>query len=151
MNRRRSIERNGAARPAPGAERNGRSRMRRTRLFSLGLLFLVAGCAGDEPLQQPSPLSTTSPFEYPIELWDRGIEGETVVLIHITAMGEVDSATVYRSSGYPQFDSVAVAGAYRRRFTPGRRGDKRVRTWARLPVRFTKDGGATAGTRETVP
>lgn len=124
--------------------------MRHVSRLSLVLLLLAAGCAGDEPLQRPSPLFTGSPFQYPVELWDRGIEGETILLIHITAMGVVDSATVYQSSGYRQFDSVAVAGAYQLRFTPGRRGDKRVRTWARLPVRFTRDGGAAAGAMETV-
>lgn len=124
--------------------------MRHVRRLSLVLLALAAGCAGDEPLQRPSPLFTGSPFQYPVELWDRGIEGETVLLIHISTMGVVDSVTVDRSSGYQQFDSVAVAGAYQLRFTPGRRGDRRVRTWARLPVRFTKDGGAAAGVMETV-
>jgi len=125
--------------------------MRRVVTLFLLLSPVAAGCAGDEPIQRPSPLFTESPFEYPVELWDQGIEGETVLLIRITASGDVDSVTVDRSSGYRQFDSVAVAGAQGLRFTPGRRGDKRIRMWARLPVRFTKAGGAAVGAMEAVP
>ncbi|HEX7091015.1 MAG TPA: energy transducer TonB [Longimicrobiales bacterium] len=124
--------------------------MRRIATLLFLLSPLAAGCAGDEPIQRPSPLFTGSPFEYPVELWDQGIEGETVLLIHITAMGDVDSVTVHRSSGYRQFDSAAVAGARGLRFTPGRRGDKRIRMWARLPVRFTRADGAAAGAMEAV-
>src|SRR5690606_29348 len=124
--------------------------MRRVSRLSLVLLLLAAGCAGDEPLQRPSPLFTGSPVQYPVELGDRGIEGETILLIHITAMGVVDSATVYQSRRYRQLDSVPVAGAYQLRFTPRPRADKRVPAWARLPVRFTRDGGAAAGAMETV-
>ncbi len=100
---------------------------------------LAAGaCVSDEPVQQPTPLFEAAPFEFPMALWDRGVEGETVLMVHITPMGTVDSAYVHESSGYPQFDSAAIAGSHLLRFTPGRRGDRRVDMWARLPVRFSR-------------
>lgn len=119
-----------------------------------GLLVLsafAAGCISDEPLQQPSPLFETAPFEFPLALWDRGVEGETVLMIHITPTGAVDSAYVYRSSGHAPFDSAALAGAHSLRFTPGKRGDRRVDLWAKLPVRFSRQGSAAGGIRVVPP
>lgn len=103
----------------------------------------AAACMSDEPLERPTPLSG-SPFRYPVELWDAGVEGETVLMVHVTALGEVDSAYVHRSSGHRRFDSAAVEGAYELRFTPGRRGDERVAMWAKLPVRFSRDDSSAA-------
>lgn len=113
-------------------------------------LPLVAGCFSDEPAEQPSPLSDESPFEFPVALWDQGIEGETLLMVHVTALGDVDSAYVQRSSGYMEFDSAAVAGARKLRFMPGRQGERRVDMWARLPVRFSKTGATTPGATEAV-
>lgn len=112
---------------------------RARRWAALVLLPLAGACLSDEPIRRPEPLVSGSPFRYPVELWDAGTEGETVLMVHITAVGEVDSAYVFRSSGHPEFDSAAVAGAYDLRFTPGRRGEERVDMWARLPVSFTRD------------
>ncbi|MBI4410543.1 MAG: energy transducer TonB [Gemmatimonadetes bacterium] len=112
---------------------------------ALALAAALAACGNDTPVQQPVAVYGASPFEYPVGLWDEGVEGETVLLIRITDVGAVDSAIVDRSSGYAEFDSAAVAGAHKLRFLPARRGDRRIQTWAKLPVRFTKDGGAAAG------
>lgn len=109
----------------------------RFRTGALGLL--LAACVADEPVQRPTPLFEAPPFEFPMDLWAQGIEGETVLMIHITADGSVDSAYVHESSGYQQFDSAAVMAAHRLRFNPGRKGDRRVHVWAKLPVRFTRD------------
>lgn len=115
---------------------------------SRALLLAVpigAGCGGggiEEPVELPQPLMAESPFEFPISLWDDGVEGETRLMVHVTALGEVDSAFIKDSSGYPEFDSAAVAGVGNLRFTPGRKGQKRVDHWVVLPVRFTRDGAA---------
>lgn len=120
-----------------GSERNyGYMRYVTTILL---LIPLATGCLSDEPLRQPEPLVTESPFEYPVPLWDDSIEGETILMVHITAVGAVDSVYVHESSGYAAFDSAAVAGAYDLRFTPARRGEDRVELWARLPVRFSRE------------
>ncbi|HSM36858.1 MAG TPA: energy transducer TonB [Longimicrobiales bacterium] len=106
--------------------------------------FAAGGaCVSEEPLQQPTPLFESAPVDFPLALWDQGAEGETILMVHITPMGTVDSVYVHESSGYAQFDSAAVAGAQMLRFTPGRRGDRRVDMWARLPVRF--DRGLQSG------
>lgn len=109
-------------------------------------LLLLAGCErAEEPLQQPVPMGERNPVEYPVSMWDQRVEGETVVLVHVNRMGDVDSAYVDRSSGQPAFDSAALAGARQLRFTPGKRGDSHVAMWTRLPVRFALDSTATLG------
>lgn len=101
-------------------------------------LMLLAACGGDEPVTDPRPISVESPFRYPIELWDEAVEGEVVLMVHVTAEGAVDSAYVLESSGEPALDSAAVQGARDLGFAPGRRGERRIDMWAKLPVRFQK-------------
>jgi TonB family protein len=108
----------------------------------LTFIPLVAGCGSSEPIELPRPLTAESPFEFPITLWDEGVEGETRLMVHVTALGVVDSAYIKESSGYAEFDSAAVAGAGNLRFAPGRKGEKRIDHWVVLPVRFTKEGAA---------
>lgn len=119
-----------------------------TRTLACLLLTLIAGCGSGASVEEPTPMTSASPFEFPLDLWDQGVEGETVLLIHVNALGEVDSVVVHQSSGFPQFDSAAHAGAYDLRFVPGRRGDKRVNMWARLPVRFTREDGSVPAPAE---
>ncbi len=108
-----------------------------------GMLALgVVACGEDAPLEQPSPVDGPSPFHYPVALWDRGAEGETVVLVHVTEGGDVDSVHVRRSSGVAGFDSAAVAGAFQLRFLPAHRGGEKVAAWVKLPVRFSRDSAA---------
>lgn len=112
-------------------------------IVALGIAVLGVGgavwMAGNTPppvVVQPEPLTTDLPVQYPLELWDTGVEGESVVMAHVTAAGAVDSAYVLRSSGQAAFDSAAIAGAMASRFSPGRRDDQAVAAWVRLPVRF---------------
>jgi TonB family protein len=115
----------------------------------LAMAWGAAGCGrGEEPIELPRLLTADPHFEFPISLWDEGVEGETRLMVHVTALGEVDSTYVKESSGYPAFDSAAVAGVGNLRFAPGRKGDKRVDRWVVLPVKFTKDGAALAAAVE---
>jgi TonB family protein len=91
------------------------------------------------PVHQPEPMPGPTPFEYPISMWDERVQGETTLLVHVTAVGDVDSARVHTSSGHEALDSAAVAGAFRMRFAPARQGDRRIPMWTRLPVRFSVD------------
>lgn len=117
------------------------------------ILPLLAACASDPPVEWPSPLPEGQAIEFPVELWDLGIEGETVLMVRVSAVGDVDTLFVERSSGYAEFDSAAVTAIRSRRFKPGRRGDQRVDMWIRLPVRFDRAGetaiGAAPDTGET--
>jgi len=80
--------------------------------------------------------------EYPLELWDAGVEGETILRVLVSAEGAVDSVEVLESSGVARLDSAAVAGARALRFSPARQGDKRISVWAEVPVTFTTNPNA---------
>ncbi|MFO7893328.1 MAG: energy transducer TonB [Longimicrobiales bacterium] len=96
-------------------------------------------------MTNPAPISVESPFRYPIDEWDADVEGEVVVMVHVTDVGAVDSAYVLEGSGRPALDSAAVVGARDLEFAPGRRGDERIAMWAKLPVRFAKPDSVRAG------
>lgn len=112
------------------------------------MLIQLGGCAEAPPEIPPQQLPG-SPFHYPEELWDAGVEGETVLEIHVSAVGLVDSARVERTSGYVEFDSAAVHGARELRFEPARRGTDSIAVRVLLPVQFHMPGGeAAAGTAD---
>lgn len=109
-------------------------------------LLLACGSADeDDYMEEPVPMPDPTPVQYPVDLWDKGITGETEVLVHVNEYGDVDSAMVARTSGYAEFDSAAVGGARQLRFTPGRRGDRPVPMWTKIPVRFAQDSTASFG------
>lgn len=88
------------------------------------------------PFHPPALTGDGMPFEYPEDAWDQGVGGETVLRIHISSGGAVDSARVVRSSGHRSLDSAAVAGALKLRYRPARHGDEPVPVWGILPVRY---------------
>lgn len=100
--------------------------------------FLPLACGGDQQLQRPTPLYGENPVEYPLEMWDQDVEGETLLRVRVTDTGGVDSIEVATSSGYDSLDSAAVAGVRKLRFRPARRGDERIEVWAEIPVHFSK-------------
>ncbi|MGD2121532.1 MAG: energy transducer TonB [Gemmatimonadota bacterium] len=104
----------------------------------LGLTALACGCGDGAAVEEPSPLYGEVPIEYPIDLWDADVEGETVLRVRVTEEGGVDSVEVVETSGYPAFDSAAVRGALQLRYSPARRNGRRISVWARVPVQFTK-------------
>lgn len=91
-------------------------------------------------MEEPTPLYGDVPIEYPLDLWDADVEGETILRVRVTEMGDVDSVEVIQGSGYPTFDSAAVRGALQLRYSPARKNGKRITVWAKVPVRFTKEG-----------
>ncbi len=107
--------------------------------LALLTLFALAACGGRDTLQQPAPLYGEAPIEYPIELWDEGAEGVTLLRVLVNDVGEVEEVEVAESSGHAGLDTVAVEGARALRFEPGRKGGKRVKMWASLPVHFVRD------------
>jgi TonB family protein len=113
-----------------------------TRRTLPGLLALTAlalsACAPDQEIERPAPLYGEVPIDYPLELWDQDVEGETLLRVRVTDTGRVDSVQVVESSGHPAFDSAAIAGARDLRFRPARRDGKRIEVWAQVPVHFSK-------------
>jgi len=101
-------------------------------------LAATLGCGGEGEIERPTPLFGEVPIEYPLRMWDRDMEGETLLRVRVSDVGAVDSVEVLESSGYTAFDSAAVAGARDLRFTPARRNGKRIAVWAQVPVLFSK-------------
>jgi TonB family protein len=99
----------------------------------------VLACGGEGEIEQPTPLYGDVPIEYPLHLWDQDMEGETLLRVRVTDTGAVDSVEIVQSSGHGDFDEAAVDGARELRFTPARQDGKRIRVWARVPVRFFKN------------
>jgi TonB family protein len=112
----------------------------RTTTRALGLLLaaLAVGCAGDQEIERPAPLYGEVPIDYPLELWDQDVEGQTLLRVRVTEMGQVDSVVVMESSGHEAFDAAAIAGARTLRYRPARRNGKRIVVWAEVPVHFSK-------------
>ena len=122
--------------------------LRSLPLFAvLGTTGVLAACKEPVPVNPPQQLSE-SPFQYPEEMWDTGVEGETMLRIFVNERGLVDTARVEQTSGYEAFDSAALAGAKELRFEPARRGEDSVAVWVLLPVQFDT---AAANRRATTP
>jgi len=98
----------------------------------------AAACGRDTPIDRPTPLYGEVPIDYPLEMWDQDVEGETLLRVRVTDMGHVDSVVVVESSGHPAFDTAAIEGARELRFSPARRDGKRIEVWAQVPVHFSK-------------
>jgi len=99
---------------------------------------VTAACGSDQDVESPSPLTAGVSIEYPLELWDQGIEGVCLVKVRVNEMGGVDSVIVVESSGHAAFDSAATRGARALRFSPATKGGKRIDVWAQVPVHFSK-------------
>jgi TonB family protein len=108
-------------------------------------VLLLTGCAEELPETPPHQLEG-SPFHYPEDLWDAGVEGETVLRLYVSDAGAVDSVRVEQPSGYAAFDSSAVLGARDLRFEPARRGTEPMGAWVLLPVQFDLPASDSAGT-----
>jgi TonB family protein len=106
--------------------------------FPTLLLIALSACAPDQQIERPAPLYGEVPIDYPLELWDQDVEGETLLRVRVTDVGRVDSVQVLESSGHPAFDSAAIVGARELRFRPARRDGKRIEVWAQVPVHFSK-------------
>lgn len=107
------------------------------RCYLVGTPLLLAACGQGADLEHPAPLYGEAPIDYPIGLWNEGVEGTTLLRLRVSETGEVDSVEVVETSGHTALDSAAMAGARELRFQPGRRNGKRIRMWASLPVHFS--------------
>lgn len=110
---------------------------------------LGAGCgAGAPPVEGPTLVEGAgTTVEYPEALWERGVTGETVLRVHVTPTGEVDSVVVEVPSGHAEFDAAARAGAMSLRFEPARQAGQATDAWVRLPIRFDRDSAGVRAAR----
>ena len=98
---------------------------------------------GDDP---PVMLNATSPVGYPAALYARGIEGKVVLQLYVDEQGKLrpDSTRVSESSGYPAFDSAALAAVPAFKFAPALRNGTPVAALFLQPVHFRHpDAGGT--------
>lgn len=118
---------------------------------ALAAALLAAACdRGPVPETPPRQLSE-SPFQYPEELWDAQVEGQTTLRLFISDQGSVDTVRVERTSGYAAFDSAALSGSRELRFDPATRGGKAVAAWFLLPVKFELNPADSAAAAPSNP
>ncbi len=119
--------------------------------------MLVAACQSEESPGQPGeqvrgfepPVASNSepPVEYPAELFERQVEGVTLLRLFVTEAGTIvpESTRIEESSGYPALDSAALRSVDLLRFAPARRDGSPVATAFVQPVHFRHPDLTTAG------
>ena len=94
---------------------------------------------------EPTSSSTTPPVvlpsfrhapSYPLSLARGGIEGTTVVLVHVLTDGTPAEVKVEQSAGHAALDQAAVDALRQWRFEPGRRDGGTIAMWIRVPMTF---------------
>lgn len=111
----------------------------------LAVLPLAGGCEREPVPETPPKQLSEAAFQYPEDLWDAGVEGETVLRLFVSPAGAVDSVVVERPSGHTAFDEAARSGARDLRFEPARRGEETVGSWVLLPVQFRMNAEGDQG------
>jgi protein TonB len=88
--------------------------------------------------EAPVAVNPDVPVDYPAALYQQGIEGRVLLKLWADSTGRLDedSTRVAESSGYPAFDSAAVAAAADLRFAPGRRNGVAVAMSFTQPIVF---------------
>jgi protein TonB len=73
---------------------------------------------------------------YPATARRLGVQGTTLLRVHVLDDGRVGEVDVEESAGHPDLDRAAADAVRRWRFEPARRGEQAVAMWVRLPVEF---------------
>jgi TonB family protein len=94
--------------------------------------------ARQEPDERPTMVNTEPPFHYPVALYARKLQGNVTLRLFVDANGKTvsDSTRVEATSGYPAFDSAAVAGAKELRFVPAKLSGEPMGMTILFPVYF---------------
>lgn len=74
--------------------------------------------------------------EYPRLARRRGYQGTVVLEVFVDRKGRVGDLKVFQSSGYPVLDRAAMTSVREWLFEPAIRGDERMETWVKIPIRF---------------
>ena len=83
------------------------------------------------PLYKKSP-----PPGYPRIARRRGYEGTVIMQVLVGRNGRVKKLRIVQSSGHAVLDRAARTSVKNWQFEPGMRGDLKVDTWVKVPVRF---------------
>ena len=73
---------------------------------------------------------------YPATPRRLGIQGTTLLRVHVLADGRIGEVRVEKSGGHPDLDQAATEAVRAWRFDPARRGAEPVAMWVLLPVEF---------------
>ena len=73
---------------------------------------------------------------YPATPRRLGIQGTTLLRVHVLADGRIGEVLVEKSGGHPDLDQAATEAVRAWRFDPARRGTEPVAMWVLLPVEF---------------
>ena len=73
---------------------------------------------------------------YPAAPRRLGIQGTTLLRVHVLADGRIGDVLVESSAGHPDLDQAAIGAIRGWRFDPARRGNEPVAMWVLLPVEF---------------
>ncbi len=87
------------------------------------------------PLARPTGGYQVRP-SYPSSARRLGVQGTTMLRVHVLDDGRVGDVDVEQSAGHPDLDQAAADAVRRWRFDPARRGEQAVAMWVRLPVEF---------------
>lgn len=78
---------------------------------------------------------------YPQNARIAGVEGVTLLKVEVLPDGRVGKVLLEASSGNADLDRVAQAAVFQWRFSPARQGDRRIKCWVKIPIRFRLAGG----------
>ena len=76
------------------------------------------------------------PPKYPRIARRKGHQGTVILEVHVNREGRVEKMRVFQSSGYHSLDKAAMKSVKNWVFKPGKRGDKKIEMWVKVPVKF---------------
>lgn len=132
-------------------------------MMGTAVVLALGACGGGAEQQReaaqtgendvPVAINGESPFQYPADLYDQGVEGEVRLRLYVDALGRVapESTAVQSSSGTPALDSAAVDGATRLRFAPAHRNGQPVAATFVQPVIFRKSAAPAPAVAPAAP
>lgn len=111
--------------------------------FLFPLLFIFLNCNPElqhEPvIEEPKLLFTKEPLAYPVEAYNLGIEGKTVVKIMIDPEGDISESTILESSGSHVLDESALKMVKSSVYEPGTIDGVPGEFELHIPVHFKLD------------
>ena len=115
--------------PSPGSGQPGTGRVASAPGRDAGSTGAITQSARPQGGYQVKP-------GYPATPRRLGIQGTTVLRVHVLIDGRVGDVLVQETAGHPDLDEAAAEAVRRWRFDPARRGNDPVDMWVLLPVEF---------------
>lgn len=116
--------------------------------------FVLASCraqptpesAAAKENDVPVAINSESPFQYPADSYDQGVDGEVRLRLYVDDLGRVhpESTRVASTSGTPALDSAAVRGSALLRFAPAHKDGQPIGVAFYQPVVFRRGGERAA-------